>query len=192
MIDAITHAKTEGRPLMILSTDFSTAFDSITFNHIENSLRFMEFPDNFIRDFMKLVNNGTLQVEVNNSKSADCRILSGTGQGDPKSSYTFNCSVAPLNHLIANLPIIYTPFKPFFFADDNLIPKQGDRPQEILQLIRKIQQYKEVFEPKEMHVHTSQHDSTKHRPHSESNWDEKSIQNGTFRSYNEFKSRSNI
>ena len=63
MIDAITHAKMEGRPLMILSTDFSTDFDSITFNHIENSLRFMDFPDNFIRAFMKLVNNGTLHVD---------------------------------------------------------------------------------------------------------------------------------
>ena len=70
MIDAITHAKMEGRPLMILFTDFPTAFNSIIFNHIENSLRFMEFPDNFIWAFMKLVNNGTLQVEVNNSKSA--------------------------------------------------------------------------------------------------------------------------
>ena len=99
-IDVITRAKMEGRPLMILSTDFSTAFDSIPFNHIENSLRFIEFPDNLIRGFMKLVNNGTLQVEVNNSKFADYRILSGTGQGDPKSSYTFNCSVAPLNYLI--------------------------------------------------------------------------------------------
>ena len=72
----------------------------------------MEFPDNFIKAFMKLVNNGTLQVEVNNSKPADFQIRSGTGQGDPKSSYTFNCSVAPLNHLIANSPLIYTPFKP--------------------------------------------------------------------------------
>ena len=144
MIDAITHAKSEGRPLMLLSTDFSTAFDSITFDHIENCLKYMDFPDIFIKAFMKLVNNGTLQVEVNNSKSADFEIRSGTGQGDPKSSYTFNCSVAPLNHLIANSPLIYTPFKPVFFADDNLIPLQGDRPQEILQLIRKIQQYKEV------------------------------------------------
>ena len=144
MIDAITHAKTEGRPLMILSTDFSTAFDSITFNHKGNSLRFMAFPENFIKAFMKFVNNGTLQVEVNNSKSADYRILSGTGQGDPKLSYTFNCSVAQLNHLIANWPIVYSQFKPVFFADDNLIPLQGDRPQEILQLIRKIHQYEEV------------------------------------------------
>ena len=163
----------ENKPLMILSTDFSTAFDSITFNHIENSLRFMEFPANFIKAFMKLVNNGTLQVEVNNNKSADYQILSGTGQGDPKSSYTFNCSVAPLNHLIANSPIVYSPFKPVFFADDNLIPLQEDRPQEILQLIRKIQQYEEVsglslnlkkcmFIPVNM-------------THFESNWHEKSI-----------------
>ena len=92
----------------------------------------MEFPDNFIWAFMKLVANWTLHVEVNNSKSADYRIVYGTGQGDRKSSYTFDCSVAPLNHLIANSPIIYTPFKPVFFADDNLIPLQGDRPQEIL------------------------------------------------------------
>ena len=105
----------------------------------------MEFPENFIKAFMKLVNNGTLQVEVNNSKSADYRILSGTGQGDPKSSYTFNCSVAPLSHLIANSPIVYSPFKPVFFADDNLIPLQGDRPQEILQLIRKYNNIKKCL-----------------------------------------------
>ena len=67
----------------------------------------------------------------------------GTGQGDPKSSYTFNCSVAPLNHLIANSTTIYPNLKPVFFADDNLIPLKGDRPQEILQLIRKKQQHKQ-------------------------------------------------
>ena len=37
MIDAIIHAKTENQSSMLLSTDFSTAFDSITFEHIENS-----------------------------------------------------------------------------------------------------------------------------------------------------------
>ena len=132
----------EGRPLMLLSTDFSTAFYSITFSHIENSLNFMEFQDNFIKAFMKLVTIGTLQIEVNNSTSAEFRILSDTGQGDPKSSYTFNCSVSPLNHLIGNSPIIYPNFKPVFFADDNIIPLQGDKPQEILELIRKKQQYK--------------------------------------------------
>ena len=57
MIDAM-----EGRQLSILYIDFSTAFDSITFNHIKNSIRFMESPDNFIRAFMKLVTHGTLQV----------------------------------------------------------------------------------------------------------------------------------
>ena len=138
MIDAIIHAKTENQPLMLLSTDFSTAFDFITFRHIENSLKFMEFPKSFINAFMKLVRNGTLEVEVNSTKSTDYWILSSRGPGDPKSSYTFNCSVAPLNHLIANSPTIYPNFKPVFFADDNLIPLKGDRPEEILQPIRKI------------------------------------------------------
>ena len=36
-----------------------------------------------------------------------------------------------------------------------------------------------------MHVNTSQHDPTKRRLNSESNWNEKGIQNETFRSYNE-------
>ena len=128
MIDACVNARMEGKPPMLLSTDFSTAFDAITFSHIENSLKFMEFPENFIKAFMKLVTNGTLQVEFNNTTSADVQILSGTGQGDPKSSYTFNCSVAPLNHLISNSSIIYPNFKPAFFAHDNIIPLQGDKP----------------------------------------------------------------
>ena len=130
MINAITHAKMEGRLIWYFSQ--TSQLPSTPSPNIENSLRFMEFTDNFIWAFMKLVANWTLHVEVNNSKSADYRIVYGTGQGDRKSSYTFDCSVAPLNHLIANSPIIYTPFKPVFFADDNLIPLQRDRPQEIL------------------------------------------------------------
>ena len=71
-------------------------------------------------------------------------ILSGTGQGDPKSSYTFNYSIAPLNHLIANSTTIYPNFKPVFVADDNLIPLKRYKSEEVLQLIRKMQQYKQV------------------------------------------------
>ena len=42
-----------------------------------------------------------------------------------------------------------------------------------------------IFEAKRMHVNTSQHDPTKRRLNSESNWNEKGIQYETFRSYNE-------
>ena len=40
MIDAIMHAKIENKPLMILSTHFSTTFDPIILEKKENSLRF--------------------------------------------------------------------------------------------------------------------------------------------------------
>ena len=77
---------------------------------------------------MTLVRNGTKKVEVNNTKSTDYRILSGTEQEDPKSSYTFNCGVAPLNHLITNSSTIYPNFKLVVFEDDNLTPQKGGKP----------------------------------------------------------------
>ena len=63
---------------------------------------------------MKPVRSGTLEIEINNSKSTDLQLVSGTGQGDPKSSYCFNCCV--IHHLIANSPVIYPNFERVFFA----------------------------------------------------------------------------
>ena len=43
-----------------------------------------------------------MQFEVNNMLSEDKKLDKGMGQGDPKSSYGFNLSAAPLNHYLSN------------------------------------------------------------------------------------------
>ena len=45
VIDAIRAANLEGLPMIVLSTDFYKAFDSIALDHVENCLKFYEFPD---------------------------------------------------------------------------------------------------------------------------------------------------
>ena len=44
VLDVIQHAKSNGLPLLVISTDFSKAFDSITHDHIEESLKLYSFP----------------------------------------------------------------------------------------------------------------------------------------------------
>ena len=58
VLDVIQHAKRNGLPLLVISTDFSKAFDSITHEHIEESLRLYSFPEKFRTAFMRLARNG--------------------------------------------------------------------------------------------------------------------------------------
>merc|ERR1711888_209563 len=51
-IDVIRSANLENKPLIIISTDFLKAFDSISLDHIDNCLRFYEFPTKFRTAFM--------------------------------------------------------------------------------------------------------------------------------------------
>ena len=60
VLDVIQHAKRNGLPLLVISTDFSKAFDSITHDHIEESLRLYSFPEKFCNAFMRLARNGTM------------------------------------------------------------------------------------------------------------------------------------
>ena len=94
----IRSANLENKPLIVLSTVFFKAFDSISLDHVENYLRFYGYPERFRTAFMRLTRRATVQFEVNGMLSDDKKLLKGMGQGDPKSSYGFNLSAAPLNH----------------------------------------------------------------------------------------------
>ena len=98
VLDVAQYAKKNNRPLILLSTDFYKAFDSISIDHTEKCLEIFEFPEEFIKAYMRLARNGTVQFEVNSELSEDVKLLKGTAQGDPKSSFGFNASSAPLNH----------------------------------------------------------------------------------------------
>ena len=150
VIDAIHAANRENLPLIVLSTDFYKAFDSISLEHIENCLNFYDFPEKFVTAFMRLVRNGTMQFEVNSMLSDDHVLGSGVGQGDPKSSFGYNLSAAPLNYYLSNSPdvprfVVYdTEIGPVYFADDELTLLKGDEIDLILSALQKIADYRRV------------------------------------------------
>ena len=89
VLDVSQHTKKHNRPLILISTDFYKAFDSVSIQHLENCLQFYQFPQQFIQAFMRLARNGTVQFEVNSQLSGDYKVQKGTGQGDPKSSFGY-------------------------------------------------------------------------------------------------------
>ena len=146
VLDITQYAKKQNLPLILISTDFYKAFDSIAHKHIENCLEIYGFPDEFKTAFMRLT-KGTVQFEVNGELSEDVEVLKGTGQGDPKSSFGFNISSAPLNHFLASSPSVprfehrNEQVDPVFFADDAMLILKGNEVQAILNLLTKISEY---------------------------------------------------
>ena len=150
VIDAIRHANRKAKPLIVISTDFKKAFDSISLDHVEKCLELYQFPPRFRVAIMRLVRSGTMQFQINASTSQDHDLKAGSGQGDPKSSGIFNLSVQPLNHFLAKSPEVpryevdNEGLHPISFADDNLLLLQGDKIEQILFTIRKILSYRQV------------------------------------------------
>ena len=143
VLDVIAHAKRNNKALIVLSTDFKKAFDSIHLDHIEQALKIYGLPQPFIQAYMRMARNGTLQYEVNSVVSEDMSIEAGTGQGDPKSAGAFNIAVAPLNHYLCESPDVpryrtNQEISPVFFADDDLLLLDGSNINLIVDLINKI------------------------------------------------------
>ena len=149
-MDVIQHAIRNRLPLICLSTDFFKAFDSISIPHIRNCLELFQFPQKFTRAFMRLAENGTAQFEINGQISEDHRVDNGTGQGDPRSCDAFNMAVEPLNHWLANSPAVPRYVIDDFevgnvaFADDGLLLLQGDKTDECLITVQKIEEFYQV------------------------------------------------
>ena len=150
VLDVAQHSKKHNCPLILISTDFYKAFDSVSIQHLENCLQFYQFPQQFTQAFMRLAKNGTVQFEVNSQLSGDYKVQKGTGQGDPKSSFGFNISSAPLNHYLSNSQEVprykiqeqETP--PVYFADDAMLILNGDKIDEIIMMLQKISEYYKV------------------------------------------------
>ena len=147
VLDIAQYAKRKNLPLILLSTDFYKAFDSISIDHTERCLEIYEFPNNFKKAYMRLARNGTVQFEVNSELSEDNPLLKGTAQGDPKSSFGFNISSAPLNHYLSESPEVprfqheNEQIDPIFFADDAMLALMGDQIQRIQSTLDKIAEY---------------------------------------------------
>ena len=114
-------------------------------DHTEKCLEIFGFPEEFIKAYMQLARNGTVQFEVHSELSEDVRLLRGTAQGDPKSSFGFNASSAPLNlstwHEVPRIHHDDEQISPIFFADDAMLALQGDQIQAIIDTLEKIAEY---------------------------------------------------
>ena len=151
VLDTVSHAKSNRRALIVISTDFKKAFDSVSHNHIEACLELYGFPEEFKVAFMRMVRSGTMQFQINASTSEDIQLLNGTAQGDNKSSFAFNLSAAPLNHYLAEAEEVprynideTTQASPTFFADDDLLLLDGEQIGAIIDMLMKIMQFKLV------------------------------------------------
>ena len=81
-MDTLQEAHRNRTAILMLSTDFSSASDSITFQHIENVMEIYNFPREIVAAMMKMV-KGTYSIDVNGQQSEDENHLAGSGQGDP-------------------------------------------------------------------------------------------------------------
>ena len=150
IIDVMRWAKEKREPLLVLSTDLYKAFDSIDHKHIEESMTFYGFPDEFTERCMKMVKNGVMEFEVNGEVSEEYKLERGTGQGDPKSCYLYNLAVLPMNEYLSKsrevprYEVDGQQISPVYFADDMLMLLKGDQIEGIKQTLRKIAEYEKV------------------------------------------------
>ena len=150
IIDVMRWAVEKGEPLLVLSTDLYKAFDSIDHKHIEESLEFYGFPEEFKRKCMKMVKNGVMEFEVNGQVSEEYKLERGTGQGDPKSCYLYNMAVLPMNEYLSKsnevprFEVDNQQISPVYFADDMLMLLKGDQIDGIKHTLKKIAEYEKV------------------------------------------------
>ena len=136
---------------VVLQTDYSKAFPSISKQHIENVLRIHGFPQLFITMIKQLTRISPMKVQINGFKSDTMYAEKGTGQGDPLSSHLYDLAANPLNVLLAESPEVPRPIIPGqddqltleAYADDNAIPLRADIPG-IIRTIDIITSFKDV------------------------------------------------
>ena len=151
VMDVVQNAHRNQRPLVLLSSDFFKAFDTVSIEHIKNCLQFYEFPEKYIVAFIRMMQNGTATLEINGEMSPDVGVKTGTGQGDPKSSDAFKIGVMPLQFFLDNSVLVprFRPYEDYecpsiFFADDGTLGLDGNKVDEILMTVRFIEDFYKV------------------------------------------------
>ena len=147
VIDIISEAYRQGKPMVIISTDLYKAFDTVDRAHICNCLELYEFPATFKRAYQRLTSRATAVFEINRTVSEQVVIERGTGQGDPISTGTFNLAITPLDYFLSNDPGIPRlqlngiNFPPVSYADDKILLLKGENLRPLLDTIQKIVDY---------------------------------------------------
>ena len=148
--DTLEYAHRKKIPMVILQTDYSKAFPSISKIHITEVLTAHGFPTEFINRLNTLTNTVPMKVQINGFLSELMHAQKGTGQGDPLSSHLYDLAANPLNIMLAESDIPPRPPLPNnksitleAYADDNCIPLSNDI-QRIKNTIELIKSFKNV------------------------------------------------
>ena len=89
MLSIIQHCETHEIEAMIVNVDFEKAFDSVEWEHLERTLLFFNFGENF-RSWVRTLYNNSHSKVMNNGWASDPIWLSrGLRQGCPLSSFLF-------------------------------------------------------------------------------------------------------
>ncbi len=147
----IQEAEKTGKPLQLASFDIEKAFDRVGHLAITQSLTQFGIPTIFVETIHSLSLNGKFQVEVNGTLGDQKTIKTGSGQGDPLSSVLFNIATEPLNRAIA-LKTTHLSYKtiegrstgPIIYADDNINPLSLTTGEQITEIIRIYNDFKQV------------------------------------------------
>ena len=87
--DLFQHAKTHNLPGLMLQIDFSKAFDSISFEFIENTLKLFNLNPKYISWINSLLKNFQSSILINGYPTPRIRVGRGCRQGDPIAGYLF-------------------------------------------------------------------------------------------------------
>jgi len=149
--DMFHYAKQNNIPGLMLQLDFSKAFDSISFQYIESTLKLFGFCDTIIHWISTLLHNFSSVTMPNGNISPQIPVGRGCRQGDPIAGYLFIICIEILLLRIHNNPNIH-PWKSKHgnsnlidaYADDiNLFiqsPNAIPQLQEILKIMEQFQQ----------------------------------------------------
>merc|ERR1712112_445316 len=94
--DLFQHAKTHNLPGRMLQIDFSKAFDSISFEFIEKTLKLSNLNPTYISWINSLLKNFQSSILINGYPTPRIRVSRGCRQGNPIAGYFFIICVALL------------------------------------------------------------------------------------------------
>ena len=97
ILDFRTLSCKNNTPLAIIGFDFSSAFDCISHSFCFETMRFLGFPEDLIKNIETLINEPMISLS-NNGQISDPfqQAAVGSGQGDPISTFLFCISITPL------------------------------------------------------------------------------------------------
>lgn len=131
ILEIIEIAEEENIPGLILSADFSKAFDNLDWDYLRQVLKYFNFGESF-QQWIQLFNtNVTAVVNVNGWFTSYFNIEKGARQGDPIAAYLFILCAELLGHKfrtdtnIIGINIGDNEYKICQFADDTVIFLDG-------------------------------------------------------------------